>query len=74
MCFVEFVTQAGNPASSNQGGMSLHTPRAAFGGFDLLRDFVDVGVQRLKEFPRLRYVGVIDHIGIIASTAANCAP
>jgi hypothetical protein len=73
VCFVEFVTQAGNPPPSNQSGMPLRTPRAAFGGFDLLRDFVDVGVQRLQQFLRLRDVGVIDHVGIIASTAAKCA-
>ena len=74
VCFVEFVTQGGNPPPCNQSGMSLHTPRAGFGGFDLPRDFVDVGVQRLQQLPRLRYVGVIDHVGIIASTAAKCAP
>jgi hypothetical protein len=72
--FVEFVTQAGNPPPSDQSGVTLHTLRAVFGGFDLLRDLVDVGVQRLQQFPRLRYVGVIDHVGIIASTAAKCAP
>jgi hypothetical protein len=32
-----------------------------------------VGVQRLQQFLRLRDVGVIDHVGIIASTAPHRA-
>jgi hypothetical protein len=31
-------------------------------------------VQRLKQLPRLRGVGVIDHVGIIAPTTAARAP
>jgi hypothetical protein len=43
--FVEFVTQAGDPVPGNQSSVALHSSRATFGGFHLLRDFVDVGVQ-----------------------------
>jgi hypothetical protein len=46
--FVEFMTQACHAAPGNQGSVTLHTPGTAFGGFHLLRDFVDVGVQRLQ--------------------------
>jgi hypothetical protein len=46
--FVEFVTKAGYPPPGNQSSVALHTPRAVFGGFHLLRDFVDVSVQRLQ--------------------------
>ena len=42
--FVEFVTQARHPAPGNQGSVTLHTSCAAFGGFHLFGDFVDVGV------------------------------
>ena len=35
--------------------------------------FVDVGVQRLQQLPRLRCIGVIDHVGIIPSTAKRRA-
>jgi len=48
VCLIEFVTQAGYPAPGNQGSVTLNTSRAAFGGFHLLRDFVDVRVQRLE--------------------------
>ena len=74
MRFVEFVTQAGHPAPGNQRSVTLHTPRTAFSGLHLLGDFIDVGVQRLQQFPRLRCVGVIDHVGIIAPTWAWRAP
>jgi hypothetical protein len=46
--FVKFVTQGGDPPPGNQRSVTLHTSRATFGGFDLLRNFVDVGVQRLQ--------------------------
>jgi hypothetical protein len=46
--FVEFVTQAGHPPPGNQSSVTLNTSRANFGGFHLLGDFVDVGVQRLQ--------------------------
>jgi hypothetical protein len=42
--FVEFVTQTGHSATGNQRCVTLHTPGATFGGFDLLRDLVDVSV------------------------------
>jgi hypothetical protein len=42
--FVEFVTETGNPAPSNDSRVTLHSPRAAFGRFDLFGDLVDVGV------------------------------
>jgi hypothetical protein len=71
---VELVTQAGHPAPGNHSSVTLHPPRAAFGRFHLPGDFVDVGLQRLEQLPRLRGVGVIDHVGIIASTAATRAP
>ena len=71
---VELVTQAGHPAPGNDSSVTLHPPRADFGRFHLLGDFVDVGVQRLEQLPRLRRVGVVDHVGIIASTAATRAP
>jgi hypothetical protein len=72
--FVEFVTKAGHPAPGNHSSVTLHSPRAAFSRFHLFRDFVDVGVQRLQQLPRLRRVGFIDHVGIIASTPTMCAP
>jgi hypothetical protein len=71
---VELVTQAGHPAPGNHGSVTVHPPRADFGRFHLLGDFVDVHVQRLKQLPRLRGVGVIDHVGIIAPTTAARAP
>jgi hypothetical protein len=71
VCFVELVTQAGHPATRDHGGVTLDAPTAALGRFDLLGDFVDVGVQRLQQLPRLRRVGVIDHLPIIASAAAK---
>jgi hypothetical protein len=74
VCFVEFVTQARHAAPGDHGGVTLHSPSAALGGFHLLGDFVDVGVKRLQQFPRLRRVGVIDHVRIIASAAAKRAP
>ena len=43
--FVEFVTQAGDPAPGNQRRVALHPPRAALGRFHLLRDFIDMGMQ-----------------------------
>jgi hypothetical protein len=46
--FIEFVTQAGYPPPGNQSSVTLRTPRAPLGGFDLLRDFVDMGVQCLQ--------------------------
>src|SRR5262245_39501098 len=70
MRFVEFVTQAGHPPSGDQRSVTLHTTRTAFSGLHLLGDFIDVGLQRLQQFPRLRCVGVIDHVGIIAPTWA----
>jgi hypothetical protein len=45
MRFVQFVTQARHPTPGNQGSVALDTARAGFGGFHLLGDFVDVGVQ-----------------------------
>jgi hypothetical protein len=71
---VELVTQAGHPAPGNHGSVTLHPPRADFGRFHLLGDFLDVHVQRLEQLPRLRGVGVIDHVGIFASTTAARAP
>jgi hypothetical protein len=74
MSFVEFVTEIGHPAPGNYSGVTLHSPRAAFGGFHLFGDFVNVGVQRLQQLPRLRRVGVIDHVRIITSIPTNRAP
>jgi hypothetical protein len=74
MSFVEFVTEIGHPAPGNYSGVTLHSPRAAFGGFHLFGDFVNVGVQRLQQLPRLRRVGVIDHVRIIAPTQTRRAP
>jgi hypothetical protein len=70
MRFVEFVTQAGYPAPGDQRGVTLHTPRTDFGGLHLLGDFLDMGVQRLQQLPRLSCISVIDHVGIIAPTSA----
>ena len=72
--FVEFVTKAGHPAPGNHSSVTLHSPRAAFSRFHPFRDFVHVGVQRLQQLPRLRRVRFIDHVGIIAPTAAQRAP
>ena len=72
--FVEFVTKAGQPAPGNYSSVTLYSPRAAFSRFHHFRDFVDVGLQRLQQLPRLRRVGFIDHVGIIASTSTMCAP
>jgi hypothetical protein len=72
--FVELVTKAGRPAPGNHSGVTLHSPRAALGGFHLLGDFVDVSVQRLQQLPSLRRVGVIDHVEIIASSPAMRSP
>ena len=69
----KFMPQAGHPAPGHHSRMTLHTPRAAFGRFHLLGYFVDVGVQRLQQLPRLRRIGVIDHVGIIAPSAATRA-
>jgi hypothetical protein len=74
MSFVEFVTEIGHPAPGNYSGVTLHSPRAAFGGFHLFGDFMNVGVQRLQQLPRLRRVGVIDHVRIIAPTPTRRAP
>ena len=74
MSFVEFVTEIGHPAPGNYSGVTLHSPRAAFGRFHFLGDFVNVSVQRLQKLPRLRRVGVIDHVRIIAPTPTNRAP
>jgi hypothetical protein len=71
--FVEFVAQAGHPAAGDQRSVTLDTSGAILRGFHLLRDFVDVRVQRLQEFSRLGRVGVIDHVGIIAPTATTRA-
>jgi hypothetical protein len=71
--FVEFVTKTGHPAPGNHSGVTLHSPRTAFGRFHLLGDVVDVGVKRLQQLPRLRRVGVVNHVGIIPSTAAKRA-
>jgi hypothetical protein len=68
------MPQAGYPPPGHHSGMTLHTPGAPFGRFHLLGYLVDVGVQRLQQLPRLRRIGVIDHVGIIASTAATRAP
>jgi hypothetical protein len=43
--FVEFVTQACDPAPGDQCRVTLHPPRAALGRFHLLRDFIDMGMQ-----------------------------
>jgi hypothetical protein len=72
--FIKLVPKAGHPAPGNDSCMTLHSPRAAFSRFHLFGDFVDVGVQRLQQLLRLRRVGVVDHVGIIASTAAKRAP
>ena len=72
--FKKFVTKAGHPAPGNHSSVTLHSPRAAFSRFHLFRDFVDVGMERLQQLPRLRRVGFIDHVGIIAPTAAQRAP
>ena len=48
VCLIEFVTQAGHPATGNQSSVTLDTSGAAFGGFDLFGDFVDVRMQRLQ--------------------------
>jgi len=69
--FVELVTKAGHPSTRDHGGVTLDAPAAALSRFDLLGDFVDVGVQRLQQLPRLRRVGVIDHLPIIAFAAAE---
>jgi hypothetical protein len=71
--FVEIVTEAGHAAAGHYSGVTLRTPSPVLGGFHLLGDFIDVGVQRLQQFLRLRDVGVIDHVGIIASTAPHRA-
>jgi hypothetical protein len=72
--FVQLVTKTGHPAPGNHSSVTLHSARADFSRFHLFRDFVDVGVQRLQQLPRLRRVGFIDHVGIIASTPTMCAP
>ena len=72
--FVELVTEAGYPAPGHHGSVTLDAPRASFGRFHFLGDFVDLGVQRLQQLPCLRGVGVVNHVGIIAPTAAKCAP
>ena len=72
--FVELVTKAGHPAPGNHSSVTLHSPRTAFSRFHLFRDFVDVGMERLQQLPRLRRVGFIDHVGIIASTPTMRAP
>jgi hypothetical protein len=72
--FVELVTKAGHPAPGNHSGVALHSPRAALGRFHFFGDFVDMGVQRLQQLPRLRRVGVIDHVGIIASSPTKRSP
>jgi len=69
--FVELVTQAGHSAPGNRSGVTLHTSGAIFGRFHLFGNFVDMRVQRLKQFSRLRCVGVIDHVGIIASSSRH---
>jgi hypothetical protein len=69
--FVEFLTQVGHSALGNHSGVTLHTSRAVFGRFHIFGDFVDMRVQRLKQLPRLRCVGIIDHVGIIASTSRH---
>jgi len=74
MSFVELVTETGHPAPGNYSGVTLHSPRAAFGRFHLFGDFVNVGMQRLQQLPRLRRVGVIDHVRIIAPTPIKRAP
>jgi hypothetical protein len=74
MSFIEFVTETGHPAPGNHSRVTLHSPRAAFGRFHLFGDFVNVGVQRLQQLPRLRRVGVIDHVRIIAPTPTKRAP
>jgi hypothetical protein len=66
--FVEFVPQGCHPTAGDQRCVTLDPSRADFRGFHLLRDFVDVRVQRLQKFSRLGCVGVIDHVGIIAPT------
>ena len=48
VCLIELVTQASHPATGDQSSVTLNTSGAAFGGFDLFGDFVDVRVQRLK--------------------------
>ena len=73
MSFVEFVTETGHPPPGNYSRVTLHSPRAAFGRFHLFGDFVNVGVQRLQQLPRLRRVGVIDHVRIIAPTTTKRA-
>jgi len=72
--FVELMTKPGHPAPGNHSGVALHPPCTAFGRFHHLGDFVDVGVQRLQQLPRLRRVGVVDHASIIAPTPTNRAP
>ena len=67
--FIEFVPQTRHPAACDQRGVALNTSGADLRGLDLLRDLVDVRVQRLQEFSGLGRVGVIDHVGIIAPTA-----
>jgi hypothetical protein len=72
--FVQLVTKPGHPAPGNHRGMALNSPCAAFGRFDLLGYFVDVGVQGMQQLPRLRRVGVVDHARIIAPTQTIRSP
>jgi hypothetical protein len=73
MRFVELVAQAGDPAPGDLSSVTLHPPGARFGRFHLLRDLVDVSVQRLQQFPCLSHVGIIGHVGIIAPTITKRA-
>jgi hypothetical protein len=70
MRFVELAAQPGDPAPGDDSSATLHPLCAAFRRFHLLRDVVDVSVQRVQQFSRLRGVGVVAHSGIIALTAA----
>src|SRR5262249_9370275 len=68
MRFVEFPPQRHDPAACEGGGAAVHTQYSALGNLELLRDLVDLRMQRSPQLSRLRRIGVIHHLVIFTPT------
>jgi hypothetical protein len=72
MGFVEFPAQADRfPAGENLAAR-VSVKALFFGGFQLLRDLLDLHVEAMKQFPGLCCIGVFTHCGILPSGSVPC--
>jgi len=71
--FVELPTQTRSSAPYYSFDASVHLLAFFLGRFQLLRDLVDMGVERMKKLSCLRRVGVFEHSASSHEVSTACA-